>query len=181
MATRNDLCSSLYFQKTPGNCLKCDTSLVNISWTVLEIFNKNLPGWGHFALPAQILIFLNVEIGILKPLQPALPLLHLSQPWYLLSLKVGFCNLRNIDIFKCFHNITQVRPLILTCYRHLFKTWKSDFAAFAPFANLTALISLILYLDWAFANPKNCVGGGGGGQNDISSLIGYVKSDDDGT
>ena len=41
MATRNDLCSSLYVEKTLGNHLKCDRSLVNISWTVSDILSKN--------------------------------------------------------------------------------------------------------------------------------------------
>ena len=37
--------------------------------------------------PAQILMSLNVEIGIFQPLQPALQPLHLSQPWYLQPLQ----------------------------------------------------------------------------------------------
>ena len=33
-----------------------------------------------------------------------------------------------------------MRPLILTCHGHLFKTWKSDFATFSTFAPLATLI-----------------------------------------
>ena len=117
--------------------------------------------------PTQILISLNVQIRTLQLLQPTLPPLHLSQPWYLQSLKVGFatfcylCNLHNTNRFKCFHNITQMRPLILTCHGHLFKTWKSDLQLLHPFQTLQP---------W-YTNPKNWEGG----QNGISSSIGYFK------
>ena len=52
-----------------------------------------------------------------------------------------------------FHHITQMRPLILTCHRHLFNAWKSDSETFSTFANLTTW-HLLPYLDWAFCKPK---------------------------
>ena len=56
----------------------------------------------------------------------------------------NLCNLHNTNIFKCFHNITQMRPLILTCHGHLFKTWKSDLQLLHPFQTLQS---------W-YTNPK---------------------------
>ena len=82
MATRNDLCSSLYFQKTLGNYLKCKQKFgeyqLNRFRHIQQKFSESRRGGGVILLPpTQILISLNVEIRILQPLQPAL---HLSQP-----------------------------------------------------------------------------------------------------
>ena len=46
----------------------------------------------------------------------------------------NLCNLHNTNI--CFHNITQMRPLILTCHGHLFKTCKLDLQLLHPFQTL---------------------------------------------
>ena len=54
-----------------------------------------------------------------------------------------------------------MRRLILTCHGHLFKTWKSDLQLLHPFKPYNLDIP----------TPKNW----GGGQNGISSSIGYFK------
>ena len=54
-----------------------------------------------------------------------------------------------------------MRPLILTCHGHLFKTWKSDLQ----------LCTLFKPYNIDMPTPKNL----GGGQNGISSLIDYFK------
>ena len=86
----------------------------------------------------------------------------------------NLCNLRNTNIFKCFHNITQMRPLILKYHGHLFKTLKSDLQVL----HLFKIYNLDIFNPiWTGppANPKKLRRGGGGGQNGISSLIGYFK------
>ena len=77
---------------TLGNCLKSDTSLVNTSWTVFEIFRKTFGKGGGEAFCSPVQIGSKLESQTVQLLQTLQPL----QPWYLWSLKVRFCNFCNL-------------------------------------------------------------------------------------